>query len=311
MTGTPIQVHVRGPSIEFPSCCVCCAGSADRHWALAATKSKGKRVVRTETREINVPVCARCQAHAEAYAHSVLSVKVGGVLTLGATLLGATASGPVPLSALALGVCGGATFAGWYWAMHRAERAASPTCGSLATAASYDGWDGRVYTLTFYGREFARAFVTKNAPRIVNPSAEVRGLIQVQLDAELAAKNAAKTARMAELEADRFLEALRRIERARGPSGRKQALTLALEVTTTDTQRDELRTAAARAETRAALDKADSIQGLDAKVRALSAATEFVRGVAAPSRVTAELITELEAAIERARSRAFDISPAR
>src|ERR1035438_9787503 len=58
-----MRVEVSGQSFVFPHQCACCGTAPDNSLTVSASKSRGTKVVHTETKTWDVPYCSGCIQH--------------------------------------------------------------------------------------------------------------------------------------------------------------------------------------------------------------------------------------------------------
>ena len=94
-----MRVDLSGIRFAFPNECPCCGGMPDGTLVISASRSKGRRVVRTEVRAWNLPYCNRCIKHIKDVATirlqlkllAFVSIAVGALMAVTVSLLvGAT-----------------------------------------------------------------------------------------------------------------------------------------------------------------------------------------------------------------------------
>jgi hypothetical protein len=169
-----MEVEVSGHKLTFPMQCLCCSRSPDTQLEFSASRTTGKRVVRTQTRGWDVPVCNSCLTHHRA---RVGSVRAAVFMTVvGAGVLVFSSGDPIAL------VVGCALIAGQFWARWRGMKtvrglqSASCTCDSFRSTR-YLGWSGSVHGFEFGSQGYALAFMRANRSKLVNVRVEALRLL--------------------------------------------------------------------------------------------------------------------------------------
>jgi hypothetical protein len=153
----------------------------------------------------------------------------------------------------------------------------SPTCACPGWAVDFRGWQGTIKTFNFLSAPYLAEFALANARTLVNVRPD---LLQLLERYEQNQKSAPTTARakpsvaaapkeIAPSEESVVINILADIEAARGPASRRATLDRGLKRVTSPDLRAELLTRAAQLETRAVLDKVDSLKSKAAKRRHL------------------------------------------
>lgn len=163
--GVIVRVHVSGPHFIFPELCACCCELADRQLAVAASKSTGKRVIRTRTNAWDIPYCQTCLKHAKVYdeatasgcAQAVLSIVVLGAAWYSAGLFLGGALGLLMLVGTAL-LTNHLT--------SNAQQIQRPTCATISRSVKYVEWHGTVHELSMASRDYALAFMLANKKKL-------------------------------------------------------------------------------------------------------------------------------------------------
>jgi hypothetical protein len=171
-----MKVDVSGAILRFPEECACCGACPDTDLAISASRSWGKRVIRTEEREWAVPYCARCLEH-------VRRSRDAGTFARAATVF-----------SIALAAITGYLEA-WYWGiglavglialtifiygrlLKRAESYSNHDCVGLDYAISYGGWSGSLHSFEIASSKFARDFMLINERKLVNLSTKAANLL--------------------------------------------------------------------------------------------------------------------------------------
>jgi len=172
-----MRVDVSGHRFVFPNQCACCSATPDCELTVTASRSRGKRVVHTETKSWDVPYCVRCIGHVKAVgaARSLatlltfLSILLGGVIGFGVDpFLGATFG--------ILALFGTVVFHRRQLGQIRAECNAH-SCVNADKAIVYLGWQGTLHRFEIESQRFACDFMKANQNKLVNLSAEARSML--------------------------------------------------------------------------------------------------------------------------------------
>lgn len=280
-----MRVEISGKRFAFSHSCACCGASADSELAASATRTTGKRVIKTKTNTWKVPYCSKCLAHVQAWQ---------AASSAGAALLALVVGGAICLANVAVGVV--IAIGGLAVAIGNASRAraaaramCSPTCACPDPAVQYLGWSGTVESFDFRSDAYALRFMQDNRSKLVNVAPAARTALAAAAQTLMTpAPAAAKDDSDASL-----LSWLGRIEAARGPATRRAMVERALKDIGADQQR-ELIQAAAKIELRATLDKVDALKTVAAKTRYLADAIEALRSDSAADELQAAEIQALE-----------------
>jgi hypothetical protein len=170
-----MEVQVSARKVTFPMQCLCCSRSPDTQVAFVASRTTGKRVVRTETRSCEIPVCKRCLTHNSARVGSVRAARAMTVVGIGAM--------PFGYGQIVWLVVGVALVAGQFWARWRGMKTVrsfqsdSCTCDSFESTR-YLGWRGSVHYFEFGSQRYALAFMRANRSKLVNLRVESVRLLE-------------------------------------------------------------------------------------------------------------------------------------
>ncbi len=290
-------VQVSARMIAFPKTCACCGGHADAQLAVTASRTRGKRVVRTETRGWHFPYCESCIAHVRAWSaangNEVIALGVVIAIVVGAAAHWAAGVGVGLLSLIPAAI---------YSSVKRKHiRAAqcAPGCCEAKPAVAYIGWDGSVQSFEITSPTFAATFMQINQRKLVNATPEALDLIA----STNASKALAPIARPPQLPRDAseddLLRWVSKIEGLKGPAARRTALDSALKQIDRADLRDRLMLEASKIEVQAALEKADSLKTVAAKKRALQSALESILSDRVPDHLQSEQIRWLEDALRK------------
>lgn len=322
-----MEVTLSAQKVAMPEFCGCCGGPPDVRTEVTASRTTGKRVVKTTTSTLSFPYCQRCMAHVEADPGDLGPYTFAlTVFTLGLWLVFL-----LPYR---------------WWARDRARAMMSPTCACLGPAIGHSGWKGTVHTFHFESRPFALEFMRANRAKLVNPDYNALR----ELDAAPAARMSAPPMyappqSMAmpmppqpvpaqpmhpqpmypqpmyapqpmpmpgqpvfgpgsfppgpspSNDEDLFVKLVADVEKARGPASRKAALDRGLGLLQQQHLRERLLMESARIEVRAVLDKVDGLKTPAAKRRHLTEALTALRADPVPDHLQAREIAVLEGAL--------------
>lgn len=312
-----MRVDLSGRVFSFPRVCACCGREADDQLQVTATRSRGKRVVHTESVTWPIPYCSACLSHAAAWNSALTLFKTVAGIGLVVGSLSLCAAVPVGLVVIA----GALVLAFVLQAKRRTTATAecSPQCACPGPAAAYLGWQGTFHSFDLEGRVFAADFMSANLGKLLNVSPQARQLVnarleekQAELEGHLARANAELEAEKSRGRAAREQEAqaaassreqveyakwIARIEAGKGPAARRAALDAALGDVARPDLRQRLLLDASRIEVQAALDKADGLKTPAAKLRVLRATLETIRADEVPDELQEQRIRWLEEAI--------------
>ena len=185
-----------------------------------------------------------------------------------------------------------------------------PNCCSAGPAVAYLGWDGSVQSFSFVSTLFAFEFMLANRGRVLNVPYQVQAELERYAASKMSAQASKRSAspvgangpasRAAPDVADEgrlVSEALEKIEKAKGPAARRNALNAAMGRIRSPEQRARLLKEAARLEVHAVLDKVDSLKSPAAKRRHIEAALAQIRSDPVPDELQAQEIAWLENAL--------------
>lgn len=173
----PYLVEVSARQLFFPKLCACCAGSPDGIFQAMAIRTKGVRVVRTDTRWWDVPYCRACLRHIEYLNRSkrwwnrailLLVLSVGWIsvsLFFPKDIVNLTEY--TPWGSIVFALAAVSYFLGIRY-HRRAMRATCATCACVEEAVVYAGWYGSIHTFLFDNREFADAIIRANEKKVVD-----------------------------------------------------------------------------------------------------------------------------------------------
>src|SRR5262249_36844694 len=152
-----MRVYISARKLAFPTLCACCLQAADSQWIATATRTSGKRVVRTQSRRYAFPYCTRCVSHLQLWE----SADSGLVLIATLSLFGALFVWFALNFAAAVGLFVVGSLIGAIFRQSRRGKADSMTstgCVASKNAVSYLGWDGSIQMFDFASEDFAAEF---------------------------------------------------------------------------------------------------------------------------------------------------------
>jgi len=174
--GEPLYcVQVSARLLHFPNFCCCCgARDAGGQFCAVATRTTGKKVVRTESRSWKFPLCDECQPWMQQQhaANAARGWFFGLVLFAVLGVVGGIGLLPSPAGCLGIVVGmllgGGAPF--FYISWQRSQKTADqvkPAPHCVVRPVVYDSWSGSVHTFYFACREFTERFRAANARKLL------------------------------------------------------------------------------------------------------------------------------------------------
>lgn len=287
-----MRVELSGLKLVFPLQCSCCGNAASGTYAARATRTTGKRVVRSTSRGWEFPHCDVCAGHLRAYISgsgpAALSLLVGVVLGFaahwGAVFVGVLAATLFVLKAHAQG-----------------EAARTPSCATASAPAAFVGWSGTVQRFEIASPAYASALMLANEKRLINLTHQGREALLAAAAFSMNSTPARATAaasRPALLEAE-LLRWVAKVEAQRGPAGRRAVLAEALCSTGDEASRQRLLLEASRIEVGAVLDKVDGLKTPAAKKRHLKAALDALKSDDVPDELQSQQVSWLEQALEQ------------
>lgn len=318
-------VHVRGRELTFPYNCACCFAPADTRLRLFTTQLRGVRGRHVETGTWEIPYCTLCSSHSTDFANAhhefAFFVPLGAIL--GLVLFVALASS-APAIGLLLGCIPalGGLFARQHFRSEKKKEASArctPGCCGPGQGARFVGWDGSTQTFELFNRLFAAEFLVKNEKKLVNLNHDGHQLLswkhgqlraaweaeEARLRPQREAAAAAEYARraeqerfaMAEAEKEAFNNALSKLEAARGPAARRNAIDKAFKTIQNPMMRMRLLTEAAQALVNVALEKAESMKSTAARRNALQSALDELLADDVPDELQQQQLSALQAAL--------------
>lgn len=271
----------------MPFECACCGATPDATLGVTATRTTGKRIVRTQSKSQQVPYCQQCLAHAAAMP---TPWGVGAVFMCIVTCLLWI---PVQL---------------WIDSMQRrrAQELSKPECSVLNLAAAYLGWSGSVHEFVFARREFALTFILQNRKNVVNLPYEVLAdlerhahLLCSRKQAERPLNAVPHTAQGAAAGDDvAIATVVAKLEKLKTLVARRAALETALSGISSSSAKEKLVLLAAKLEVDCVMDKVDGLKSPSAKRRHLTAALDQLRTDVVADALQQREIALLESALQ-------------
>jgi hypothetical protein len=159
------KVRLSAKILTFPGKCCCCAQfGATEKYAAVATRTTGKRVVRTDSRSWSFPVCVRCLRWIAA---DRLATGFGTIFFLFTIGFISVAYGyrDKPKELIPNCGIGALIFVGlavlWRWSRTRSiKMKPDPSCGN--PPVKYLGWQGTVHTFILSNQTFSAEFEQAN-----------------------------------------------------------------------------------------------------------------------------------------------------
>lgn len=166
-----MRVDVSGQNFVFPNECACCCSAPDAEMTISASRSRGSRVVHTETKTWDVPYCVARVGHIGAMG---AARSLARSLTFLSVLLGVIVGFVVdPYWGIATGILAIAgTILIHGRQLGRVCAQCGPNCVDVDVAIAYLGWYGTLHKFEIGSRQFACDFMTANQTKLVNLSRE-------------------------------------------------------------------------------------------------------------------------------------------
>lgn len=146
------RVTVSARSIPMPLMCACCGEAPTIAIPAVATRTKGKRVKRTEAKSFEFPACSKCAEHVRAMPDRTSYI----VWAIAPTLVSLMVP-PLALLML-LGWCP-ILFALYWVRAGWARSRRGPSCECTRALVAYEGWYGSSHTFATESERFANALV--------------------------------------------------------------------------------------------------------------------------------------------------------
>lgn len=173
-----MQVEVSGRQFIFPSLCACCGTHSETSFTVSASKSTGKKKVRTETHTWDFPYCTCCIKHvnAESSAASlsclivIATVIVVGYLIVNINIFWLSIFLSVGIIAAAI------------WIISKlyaqAQLMRNANCCCLSKAVDFLSWDGTHQIFEITSHKYALAFMIANKQKLINISSKAKELLE-------------------------------------------------------------------------------------------------------------------------------------
>ena len=169
-------VQVSARLLHFPDVCCCCgAGGANGRFRVTATRTTGKKVVRTESQSWDFPLCDECQEWMRQQ-HAANTARRWFIALIVFAALGIVVGidklpQPGSILSIAVGMLLGAiawfVFGSWQRCQKAADRV-KPAGHCVLQPVVYSGWSGSVHTFYFACREFTERFRAANARKVLD-----------------------------------------------------------------------------------------------------------------------------------------------
>ena len=165
-------VQVSARLLNFPAVCCCCGISEpSTHYCATATRTTGKRVVRTDSRSWNFPLCSHCSEwmRRQHVANANRSLFVALIVLAFLGLVFGIALPPVVLLGIVCGAISPFIFKRWRRNQAAADKIKlQPHC--VTEPVVYSGWNGATHTFYFSCSAFTQQFCIANAQKLVGLS---------------------------------------------------------------------------------------------------------------------------------------------
>lgn len=168
-----MRVEASGYQFIFPQHCACCDTKADTALTVSASKSSGKKVVRTKTNTWDFPYCTQCKKHIEAADTANILTGVVCVISLvAAGYLGSKVGAFIGVIGLV------AALFTYIKLMAHAKSMLKASCACIGKAVGFLDWDGTRQVFKIVSHEYARKFMVANSRKLINVSPEARHLLE-------------------------------------------------------------------------------------------------------------------------------------
>jgi len=296
-----MQVEVSARKLDVPPVCACCCEAATDQLPVSSSRTKGKRVVRTETVVWHFPYCAHCLRHLQAVpgpagGFAALLLLAGLVL-----LFFAPPAGVVSLFlACVIGVI---SFIVRRSRLAYANSLRKPSCARVEAAVRLLRWKGTHLVFEMDSPGFVLAFSERNHEKMVNVPPAAAQWIRDSLAQQrspagtIVEAQPVPTPSGASSTNKELVAIISKLEGAKGPAARRAILASALPTFAESTQRNHLLLEASRIEVEAVLNKVDGLKTAAARRRNLQAALDEIRSDPVPDELQAQQIHWLEEAL--------------
>lgn len=284
-----MNVHVSARKITFPRLCPCCSQESDTEVEITASRTTGKRVVKTVTKSWEFPYCKKCMEHTAVwnsriygYLFILISLAVS-MFTCLADVESETLSATFWLSMIIGASIGGVI----HWKVgNKAKEMCSSSCAAPGVGVEFLGWDGAVQSFSFTNQKYALAFMSSNRTKLQNLThAQIEAMEEFKRNNAVSQSSEPKrvtgkeTNQSAKIETPVstekiFLKWIEKLEAAKGPASRKAAIAAALKEIIEPKEQERFLMEASRIEVQIVMDKVDGLKTTAAKKRNLEAAIE-------------------------------------
>lgn len=157
-----MRIDLSGHSFVFPENCACCHGVPDQQLTISASRSSGKRIIRTQTNVWDIPYCSGCLDHVRAAesagnfarVFTVLSLIIGAFVCYSANIAAGALTG---VSALAT------TILVFRAKLLQAHAMRTTECACVGKAIAYLGWHGTLHRFEVASHRFAADLMVANS----------------------------------------------------------------------------------------------------------------------------------------------------
>jgi hypothetical protein len=292
-----MRIALSGQTFTFPNNCVCCGGPANTVLHVQASKSQGKRVIRTTTRGWDFPYCSLCSQHLQSWKSAsgyawltFFCTGIGGYFLVSVDWVAVVVAASAALALIL------------FWVLRsRARKHCSTTCVCAGPAAYYLGWHGTQHEFEIVAHSYAVTLAASNERKLINVSPELHALLRTRSLLPPVIVPPALPAHPAQMDDELIVKCLAKLESAKGPATRRNILRAALPSLSSDAARQHLLLEASRIEVDAVLGKVDTLKTTSSKRRALTTAIEEIKSDAIADelqrtqlRLLGEALAELE-----------------
>lgn len=172
-----MRIEASGYKLEFPQACACCGCSADTAVTVSASKSSGRKVVRTKTNTWDFPYCRRCVKH-------VRIMRIARIVAL-TTAAAALIAGGIyylriaPRLGILLAITGvSASILIFVSLKAYAVSVMKVNCVCVGAAVRFLDWHGTQQAFEIVSPQYALGFMMANQRKLINLSPEARHLFE-------------------------------------------------------------------------------------------------------------------------------------
>lgn len=165
-----MRVEASGYQFVFPQMCACCGSQPETALTVSATKTSGKKVVRTQTNTWDFPYCSKCVEHTNMATFAIIAMVVVGIIVLVVFGLIHIIAGLILGAVAAVGI--------YIWLMKYAKGLCSENCVCVGKAVSFVSWDGTRQIFEIVSPKYAGEFMLANQRKLINLSPKARNLIE-------------------------------------------------------------------------------------------------------------------------------------